>query len=164
MPVISLTTHIRAPIEDCFDLARDVEIHLRSTAKTHEKIVGGMMRGLIGLHEEVTWEATHLGIRQRLTSRITIFNRPYHFRDSMVRGAFKRFDHDHFFAHDQGVTTMKDVFDYTSPLGLLGRLADMLVLERHIERLLRTRAEVICAAAQAGEAAQCSTPDPLGSP
>ena len=150
MPVITLITHIQAPIEVCFDLARSVEIHLRSTAQTHEKVIGGVMTGLIGLNEEVTWEATHLGIRQRLTSRITIFNRPAYFRDSMVRGAFKRFDHDHFFEHDHGITTMRDAFDYTSPLGLLGRMADIVILERYIERLLRTRAKVICAAAQAG--------------
>ena len=151
MPVIEITTGIQAPIEVCFDLARSVELHLRSTAHTHERVVGGVMTGLIGLNDEVTWEAVHLGVRQRLSSRITIFNRPYHFRDSMVRGTFKRFDHDHFFSHHDGVTTMKDVFDYTSPLGFLGRLADWLVLERYMARLLRTRAEVIRVAAQAGE-------------
>ena len=154
MPVIKVVTLIRAPIEDCFDLARDVEIHLRSTAETRERVVGGVMTGLIGLNEEVTWEATHLGIRQRLTSRITIFNRPYQFRDSMVQGAFKRFDHDHFFEHDQGITTMRNIFDYTSPLGPLGRIADVFILKRYVEHFLRTRAEVIRAAAQAGEAAQ----------
>ncbi len=109
------------------------------------------MAGLMGLNDEVTWEAVHLGIRQRLTSRITIFERPYYFRDSMMRGAFKRFDHDHLFEHHDGLTTMKDVFDYTSPLGLLGKLADWLVLEHYMERLLRARAEVIRAAAETGE-------------
>ena len=150
MPVITLITHIQAPIEVCFDLARNVEIHLRSTAKTHERVVGGVMTGLIGLNDEVTWEATHFGLRQLLTSRITVFNRPTHFRDSMVQGAFKRFDHDHVFERDQGITTMKDVFDYTSPFGFMGRIVDVLVLERYMERLLRSRAEVIRAAAEAG--------------
>jgi hypothetical protein len=51
---------------------------------------------LIGLDEELTWEATHFGIRLRLTSRITAYRRPFHFRDSQVRGAFRRFDHDLF--------------------------------------------------------------------
>lgn len=121
MPVIEIITEIQAPIEVCFDLARSVEMHLRSTTATGERAVGGVMTGLVGLNDEVTWEAVHLGIRQRLTSRITVFNRPYHFRDSMLRGAFTRFDHDHFFEHYHGVTAMKDVFDYTSPCGFLGR-------------------------------------------
>ena len=47
--------------------------------------------------EEVTWSAKHFGVRQRLTSRITAFERPRRFRDSLVRGAFARFDHDHIF-------------------------------------------------------------------
>jgi hypothetical protein len=59
---------------------------------------------------------------------------------------------------------MRDVFDYTSPLGLLGRMADILVLERYIERLLHTRAEIIRAEAQAGEGARFSTPDASVSP
>ncbi|HXB22723.1 MAG TPA: SRPBCC family protein [Candidatus Solibacter sp.] len=151
MPVICLTTNIRAPIDQCFDLARSIEIHLRSTAQTHEKAVGRVTRGLIGLNDEVTWEATHFCIRQRLTSRITIWDRPNHFRDSLVHGAFKSFDHDHFFEHDHGVTTMNDRFEYRSPLGPLGRLADVLFLKRYMERLLRTRAEVIRLAAEASE-------------
>ena len=151
MPVICLETRMHAPIDKCFDLARSIEIHLRSTERTREKVVGRAATGLLGPDDEVTWEATHLGIRQRLTSRITVWNPPYHFRDSMVRGAFRSFDHDHFFEQDQGITTMKDRFEYTSPFGLLGGLADTLFLKRYMERLLRIRADVIRAAAEAGE-------------
>jgi ligand-binding SRPBCC domain-containing protein len=88
---------------------------MRSTAHTREIAVAGVTSGLIGLGQEVTWEATHFGVRQRLTSRITAFDRPFHFRDSQVRGAFKRFDHDHFFEKTSGEwTLMRDVFDYAS--------------------------------------------------
>lgn len=38
MPIVGLITHMRAPIDRCFDLARSVEIHLRSTEKTSEKV------------------------------------------------------------------------------------------------------------------------------
>lgn len=154
MPIICLVTYMRAPIDHCFDLARSIKIHLRSTEETREKVVGPTTNGLIGPGDEVTWEATHFCIRQRLTSRITAWNPPYHFRDSMVRGAFHSFDHDHFFECDQGVTIMKDRFEYKSPLGPLGRLADVLFLKRYMERLLQTRADVIRSAAEAAE-----TPD-----
>jgi ligand-binding SRPBCC domain-containing protein len=151
MPVIRLTTTMRAPAGVCFDLARDVELHIRSTAHTRERAIGGVTSGLVGLHDEVTWEATHLGVRQQLTSRITAYDRPRHFRDSMVRGVFARFDHDHFFSEKDGTTVMEDVFDYTSPLGMLGRVADALFLRRYMERLLAKRAEVIRSAAESGE-------------
>ncbi len=111
--------------------------------------MAGVTSGLIGLGEEVTWEATHFGIRQRLTSRITAFDRPHRFRDSMVRGAFAGFDHDHLFESREGVTIMTDVLDYRSPLGPLGRLADVLFLERYMTRLIQTRAAAIRSAAEA---------------
>ena len=88
MPTICLVTQMRAPIGRCFDLARSVEIHLRSTEKTREKVIGRTSNGLMGPHDEVTWEATHLCIRQQLTSRITGWKPPYHFRDSMVSRRF----------------------------------------------------------------------------
>jgi ligand-binding SRPBCC domain-containing protein len=136
MPVIDFVTPINAPLEICFDLARDIDLHMESTPGTNERVVGGVNSGLIGFGEEVTWEAKHFGTRQRLTSRITAFDRPHHFRDSLVSGAFRRFDHDHFFASEGKATMMRDVFDYESPLGWLGRFADVLFLRSYMARLL----------------------------
>jgi ligand-binding SRPBCC domain-containing protein len=148
VPLITLITPIRAPMELCFDLARDIDLHVRSMAGTGERAVSGVTAGLIGFGQEVTWEATHFGIRQRLTSRISGFERPHYFRDSQVRGIFARFDHDHFFTDQAGITIMKDALDYQSPLGWLGRLVDFLVLQRYLRRLLQRRAMVIRGAAE----------------
>ncbi len=148
MPVIHLETLIHAPRERVFDLARNIDLHLESTAHTKEKAVAGRTAGLIEMGEEVTWEATHFGIRQRLSSRITKFDKPSHFRDSMVKGAFKRFDHDHdFLKHPEG-TLMVDRFDFESPLGILGKVADHLVLKRYLTRLLQIRNELIKSTAE----------------
>jgi ligand-binding SRPBCC domain-containing protein len=135
-------------MEVCFDLARSIDLHVQSMRASRECAVGGVTSGPIGLGEEVTWEAVHFGVRQRLTSRITAFDRPRSFRDSQARGAFRRFDHDHRFAHDGERTTMTDVFDYTAPLGLFGRLADILFLKRYMRRLLEERASAIPKAAE----------------
>ena len=97
MPVLELTTLVAAPVERVFDLSRSIDLHTASTAATGERAVAGVTSGLIGPGEEVTWRARHFGVWQSLTSRIVIFDRPRHFRDSMVRGAFRRFDHDHRF-------------------------------------------------------------------
>ena len=148
MPVIDFLTSITAPPEICFDLARDIDLHVKSTPGTNERAVAGITSGLIGLDQEVTWEATHFGIRQRLTSRITAFDRPNHFRDSLVRGAFSRFDHDHFFLAEGNGTIMRDVFDYESPFGWLGRLADVLFLRSYMLGLLARRAKIIKLAAE----------------
>ncbi len=143
MPLILLTTKIACPIEVAFDLSRSIDLHEKSTEQTNEKAIAGRTSGLINLGESVTWEATHFGIRQRLSTEITQFERPYHFRDSMVKGAFQRFDHDHNFSEENGLTVMIDRFDYESPLGLLGTIADSLFLKRYMTSLLLKRNNLI---------------------
>src|SRR6476620_8952059 len=71
-----IVTVIAAPIEVCFDLARDIDFHVRSMSKTGERAVAGRKTGLIGHGEMVTWKARHFGVLQRFTSRITEFARP----------------------------------------------------------------------------------------
>lgn len=143
MPRIELTTVIAAPIERVFDLARNIDVHQASQSRHDERAVAGRTTGLIEEGQEVTWEAVHFGVRQRLTSRIVTLRRPTYFRDSMVRGAFQRMDHDHFFASAATGTAMKDVFDYVSPWGVLGRLADWLFLERYLRQLLEERNQML---------------------
>jgi len=140
---IIIETTIRAPIARCFDAARDLDLHVRSLAHTNETAVAGRTSGLIGLGEEVTWRARHFGIRQHFTSKITAFDFPRYFQDTMQRGAFHSFVHDHYFEERDGITTMKDVLDFSAPLGILGCIAETLVLRRYLERMLTQRAAVI---------------------
>lgn len=138
MARIELTQDIAAPVSRCFDLARSVRAHLYSTAQTGERVVGGVTDGLLELHDEVTWEGRHFGVRQRLTSRITEYDRPRHFRDVMTQGAFRRFAHDHYFEPTPG-TRVRDVVVYQAPLGWAGRLAEALFLTRYLRGLLVAR-------------------------
>ena len=140
MPTIRIATSIDAPPERCFDLARDVGAHVRSTAGTGERAVGGVTIGLLELGDEVTWEARHLGIRQRLTARISRFERPVLFEDVMIRGAFASLRHVHEFLPRDGGTTMIDTFTFTSPLGPVGAIVDRLFLAGYMRRLLVSRA------------------------
>jgi ligand-binding SRPBCC domain-containing protein len=143
MPVIEIEIEINAPIERVFDLARCIDLHEESMAKTDEKAIGGVTKGLINLGETVTWQATHFGVRQKLTSKITVYRRPFHFQDAMVRGAFKSFTHDHFFEPRGARVLMRDVFDYRSPLGVFGRIADALFLKNYMKNLLTARNRLI---------------------
>lgn len=143
MPVVRVETWIDAGAETCFDLARSVDAHVSSTAQSRERAVAGVTSGLLELGDEVTWEARHLGIRQRLTAKITRFERPRMFEDRMVKGAFKSFVHVHEFEPARGGTRMVDTFDYKSPLGLLGALADVMFLERYMRRFLVDRASYL---------------------
>lgn len=154
MPCITVQITVDAPIETIFDLCRSVDLHVDSTGNTGEQAVAGVTAGLLELGDEVTWRATHFGIRQELTSRITKFDRPRMFRDSMVSGAFRRFDHDHFFTASEEGTIVEDRFDFDSPLGPLGWLANHLFLTRYMRGFLRRRLEVVKELAESGESAR----------
>jgi ligand-binding SRPBCC domain-containing protein len=145
MVTLRVVTLIHAPPARCFDLARSVDAHVRSTAGTGERAVAGQTTGLLELGGEVTWEARHLGVRQRLTSRITAFDRLRSFQDRMVRGAFASLEHDHVFTPTDGgaATEMVDVLRFAAPLGPIGWVAERLLLAGHLRRLLAERGRVL---------------------
>ena len=136
MPLVRLKTFIRAPAELCFDLARCIDLHAVAPGPLRHKAVGGVTRGLIGLDEDVTWEATILGVRVHMTSEIVALERPREFTDEMRRGPFARWRHTHRFEPADGGTHMHDRVDFASPLGPLGAIADALALGRFMTRLL----------------------------
>lgn len=149
---IHLSTHIDAPRERVFDLARSIDLHTRSLDWTGEEPEAGRMSGLIELGETVTWRAWDLGVRQRLTSRISAYDRPAYFQDVMVRGAFAWMEHDHWFdAADDGGTVLRDEFRFAAPLGILGRIVEVLVLRLYMRRFLERRNAVIKRVAESEE-------------
>ncbi|MFC6193114.1 hypothetical protein ACFP1I_15975 [Dyadobacter subterraneus] len=93
--------------------------------------------------ESVTWEAIHFAVRQRLTSKITAFNRPFHFRDEQMKGAFKYFIHDHYFEQKNDIVIMEDIFEFQSPFGLIGKLVDQIILTNYLTKFLILRNNMI---------------------
>jgi ligand-binding SRPBCC domain-containing protein len=143
MPIITLATEIHAPIERCFDLCRDLELHTQTVPHTRERLVGDKKTGLAELGDVLVFEAVHLGIRQRLSSQITEVDRPVLFADVSLSGAFQSLRHEHRFTAVQTATgpatLMRDRLEWTSPLGPLGKIADILFLKRYMLRFLVTR-------------------------
>ena len=124
MSIIDVAIDINAPLGVCFDIARSVDAHLESARSTGERAVGGVTSGSLNLGDEVTW-------------------RPHYFRDEMVRGAFRRIVHDHYFEPAAGGTRMRDVFDFTAPFGVLGKVVEKLVLTAYLRRFLEHRAQAL---------------------
>jgi ligand-binding SRPBCC domain-containing protein len=143
MPVIQITTEINAPVERVFDLCRSIDLHQASTGKSKERAVADVTSGLIGLGETVTWEATHFFLQQRLSVRVTKFDKPNFFEDEMIKGAFQRFTHNHSFEQVDSKTKMSDVFDFNSPFGFVGKIIDALFLEKYMRRFIVERNMVI---------------------
>lgn len=143
MPIIKLTTEIESTIEICFDLSRSIDLHTISTAKTNEKAIEGVISGLIGLNENVTWQATHFGIRQKLTSKITEYNRPIYFRDEQIKGIFKSIYHEHIFEQKAEKVLMTDIFKFQSPFGFFGQIFNQLILKKYLHDFLKKRNNII---------------------
>jgi ligand-binding SRPBCC domain-containing protein len=133
---IVLTTHVAATARECFDLSLAVDAHTSSMARSGERVVGGVESGVMRSGDSVTWRARHFGVSFTMTSRITEYDAPHRFVDEQVTGPFARWWHEHRFEEIDGTTTMTDVVEFTSPLGVLGRLVDALVLTRYMTRLL----------------------------
>lgn len=151
MPVIAIETKIAATQKVVFDLSRSIDLHIISTQQTGEKTIAGRTSGLIELNETVTWQARHFGIIQKLTTKITEMNSPHYFVDEMTKGVFKEMVHRHSFSENDGFTLMTDHFNFTSPLGIFGRLADAIFLKSYMTSLLRKRNQTIRKVAESND-------------
>ena len=142
MPRVIIETLIAAPPHRCFDLARSIEAHCSTSASTNERVVlPGKLSGLLELGDTVTFEGRHLGVKQRLTARITAFDPPNSFVDEQVSGAFSWLRHIHEFELSATGTLMRDTVEWKSPLGVLGRIADMVAVRPHLRSFI-TRKQV----------------------
>jgi ligand-binding SRPBCC domain-containing protein len=151
MTEIYLETFIDAPVERCFDLARSIDLHELSAARSKEKAIAGKTGGLIEKDEFVTWEAKHFGIRQTLSGRIVEMDRPRYFCDEMTRGAFKSLHHEHFFEDRESGTLMIDKFCYETPFWIFGKIFNSLILKKYMTRFLADRNRIIKRVAESNE-------------
>jgi ligand-binding SRPBCC domain-containing protein len=140
LAIVKTQIEIAAPIQLCFDLARDIDIHTQTVWKhTKERAIRGITSGPIGYGQTVTFEATHFWIRQTLTSQITEFREPYLFVDEMQKGAFKSLRHIHEFEQNGNKTIMKDTLFFKAPFGYIGEVVERLLLKRYMKQFLEHR-------------------------
>jgi ligand-binding SRPBCC domain-containing protein len=119
-------------------------VHLLGTESSGEQAVGGVITGLIGPNDFVRWRARHFGINQHLTSKITAFDSPNYFQDTMIEGLFNFMQHDHFFlVLSETSTEMRDRFTFAAPLPVLGQIAERLFLRAYMDRFLRHRNQIL---------------------
>src|SRR6266508_5480058 len=90
----------------------------------------------------------HLGVRQRLTSKITHFDPPRSFEDEQIAGPFGSFWHRHEFKIASDATVMTDLVIYRAPLGPIGWLVERIFLDRYLRSFLERRAAHLRALAE----------------
>lgn len=151
MSEFRIETLIAATIEDCFDLSISVDAHVASMENSGERAVGCVTSGRMGLGDTVTWRARHFGIAFRMTSAITALDFPNRFVDEQQSGPFGRWWHEHRFTRADHHTRMTDTVRFASPLGVLGLVADRLVLDSYLKKLIRQRNDWLKRTLEAGE-------------
>ncbi len=152
MPTVTATTDLDTDVGTALRVNLDLDVQVVAFRRhAVHPVPGPGLRtgGRIGDGERVRWSARLLGVVPvRHTSEVTVLEDGHdraRFVDVMVSGAFASYRHRHTFTHlATGATRQLDEMSWTSPLGVLGRLADAVVLRRVMAALLRARnAEVL---------------------
>lgn len=129
-------THIEAPIERCFLLSTSIELVGKVLGM---QPVSGKTSGLIVDHDQLVWRGWKFGLPQMHETLITGYDYPHFFQDTMGRGRFRYFQHDHGFDYVDGHTLLHDTVRFSMPLGLAGRLVGRHIMVPHIRDLMQRR-------------------------
>lgn len=132
MTKIKLQTTINAPIETVFNNCRNINLHIKSASKSHEKAIAGKTSGLIENGETVTWIRKHFGFYIKHQSIISEMELPHYFVDEQLNGKFKTFKHTHTFKQENNSVIMIDELEYEVPFGFFGKLFNKLLLKKHL--------------------------------
>ncbi len=132
--------HVHAPIDRCFLLSTSIAL-VEQTLAMRPKAGPPPARttGLIQLDDRVLWRGWKFGIPAMHESLITAYERPTFFQDSMLRGYFSSFQHDHQFEEVDGYTLMVDIVRFSLPFGALGKVVAKKIVIPHILNLLVAR-------------------------
>ncbi len=136
MFTISDSIFINAPIDRCFLLSTNVELVGQALGM---KPLEGKTSGLVVADDRLLWAGWKFGFPQMHESYVTRYERPAFFQDTMGRGRFKRYQHDHYFYEMDERTVLNDKIRFTMPLGFVGRLVGQFVLVPYLSRRLRRR-------------------------
>lgn len=137
---ISDTVYVSAPIERCFLLSTNVELVGKTLGM---KPIEGKTSGMVAQDDRLLWAGWKFGFPHMHESHITKFEPPHFFQDTMGRGRFKRYQHDHHFYEMDERTVLNDKIRFTMPFGVLGRLVGHAVIVPYLSRKLRRRMRLL---------------------
>lgn len=136
-------TMIARPLDEVFQFfadARNLEIITPPFLKFHVLTPGEieMRPGAV-----IEYKLKVRGVPIRWRTVIQDWDPPRGFSDNQARGPYALWFHTHRFEARDGGTWMEDVVHYALPLGILGRLAHWMLVERDVQRIFDYRTEKI---------------------
>jgi ligand-binding SRPBCC domain-containing protein len=148
MFTVSDTVHINAPIDRCFLLATSIEL---VSLSLNMRPVEREAKGLVEPDDRLLWHGWKFGFPQMHETVITAYERPHYFQDSMRRGRFKRYQHEHSFTEIDGHTLLHDKIRFSLPLGWVGDIVAKNVIVPYIARSLHTHLQLLKRVAETDE-------------
>ena len=133
---------IAAPIDRCFLLSTSIEIVQQTLGMKPVRKESRKTSGFVATGDQLLWRGWKFGLPQMHETLITGYDPPRFFQDTMGRGRFAHFQHDHRFTSIPGSTEATELSDevrFTMPFGWPGRLVGRLIMVPHIRGLLRRR-------------------------
>lgn len=146
MNKIQLKTYIKAPPKICFDLSRDIRIHIKSIPDDSSLKLIYHVNNKSKLSDKVKWEVVPVNEKLKQEIKVTMIEyiSPHHYAEELQSVFFKEFKHTHeFFKHGDGETMMIDVIEYELPLGAIGRLINKKFMEKYIKMIFFRRNQEI---------------------
>ncbi len=148
MYTVSDTIHVNAPIERCFLLSTSIELVARTLQM---RPISGKLHGLVEFGDELIWHGWKFGLPQFHETVITAYDAPNFFQDTMGRGRFKKFQHDHTFFEIDGHTLLQDKVRFSLPFGPVGQVVARQLLVPHIAGLVQRRFQLLKRVAETDE-------------
>jgi ligand-binding SRPBCC domain-containing protein len=80
-----------------------------------------------------------MGIPMKWVTEITHVNEPHFFVDEQRQGPYTVWHHQHHFRAIEGGVEMTDIIDYRVPMGVLGNMANALIVRRKVKGIFEYR-------------------------
>lgn len=144
MFVLKDTTHIAAPLDRVFLLSCSLAIVERELGM--HPVAGPdstRTEGFVAGGDRIRWEGWQLGFWNYHVSVISAYEPNSFFQDTMVKGRFAFFQHDHHLTEIGGQVLLKDTVRFSMRWGFAGRLIGKRILVPHIAGLMRRRFALI---------------------
>ena len=91
----------------------------------------------------IDYSVNILGVARHWRTQITDYRPPHKFVDSQLKGPYTFWHHTHIFEETDEGTMITDEVRYVVPFGVFGRLANVLIIRRELEKVFDFRSQVI---------------------
>jgi ligand-binding SRPBCC domain-containing protein len=133
MITMRLTTWVNAPMELCFRLATNVKFN-SATASRGEPAGDTFQVG-----DTFDRSAWRMGFHMSITNRIEEIHPYSYFKEVMVDGSFRQFEHEHHFTPINEGTRVRSEVWFSVGRGPAALLVERVLLRRYVMKLLTER-------------------------